>query len=376
MNETVGRRGFLGGLVAVGAFAATGCSYLSGNGWDHRVAQLSVPLTRPPGGARRIGAAVRPEHLVAGTAMAALVSRQCDFLVPEFHGQWSAVEWERGKPWYGNLDAIAAFARAQRKSVRGHALIWEKMTPKWARAAMLEERDWRIVETHFASLLPRFADTDEWIVVNECIDTENGEQNLQRNSFQQAFGNGYVARALETARELAPHARLLINDYSVEYSNPIDEARRTALLKLVERLRHDGTPLDGVGVQAHLELAKGPVAARSLAKFFDELQQMNVDIAITELDVLEDHRGAPIERRDARVADAVDRFMDVVNAQTGVSSLATWGLSDKDSWLQERAAATRSACACSPIDCAGMNRGLPYDGELMPKPMLSALTIA
>lgn len=333
-------------------------------------------MTSPEQHRRSFGAAVQPKHLKPGTEIASLVTRRCNFLVPEYHCQWSAIEWQRGNRWFGNLDPIVEFASNNFMKVRGHSLIWEQMTPDWARTAMLDDRDWGIVQTHFAAMLTRYDRTmSEWVVVNEPIDTEGGDQDMRRTSFQRAFGNTYVKRALETARAIAPHTRLILNEYGLEYDNPVDEARRSALLRLVEHLRHTGAPLDGVGIQAHLELAKGRLPVQKLERFFHDLAGLGVDISITELDVLEDDRSAPVAVRDQRVADGARAFLDLVLGQPGIRDIATWGLSDRDSWLQGRAAATKDASSCTPVDCVSMNRGLPYDGDLAPKPMLSTLMI-
>ena len=298
----------------------------------------------------------------------------CAILVPEYHGQWSAVEWRRGEPWYGNYDAIADFAAQHGQSVRGHALIWEQMTPDWAREELRDRSDWRTIERHFSNLLPRYRGRiGEWVVVNEMIDTEDGDQGMRRTSFQRAFGSDYVRRALETARTLDPDARLMINDYGVCHDNPVEEARRTQLLRLVERLKHDGVPLDMVGMQGHLELAKGPVAQRQVGRFLTDLAGMGVELAITELDVLEADRAQPLDRRDAQVTDAARALLDVALDQPALTSVVTWGLSDRHSWLQERAQETLAAQGCSPVDCDSLNRGLPYDGAMTVKPMRDVL---
>lgn len=319
---------------------------------------------------RQVGTAVRPDQLMAKAPLEGLIRRDCDLLIPEFHGQWSAVEWIEGQPYYGNYDAIADYARLTGKAVRGHSLIWQQMTPDWAQTRMTKERDWGVVRNHFASLLPRYrGKIGEWIVVNEMIDTEDGEDGLRRTSFQQAFGQDYVARALETAHELDPAARLMINDFSFVHDNPVDARRRARMIRLVEDLKARNVPLHMIGIQGHIELAKGAVAQAEVRSFLHELAQMDVTLAITELDVLEDDRAHIIERRDQRVADAAQSLIDVAMDEPALTSVATWGLSDRDSWLQERANETRSAQICSPVDCAGLNRGLPYDGALGPKPM-------
>lgn len=323
---------------------------------------------------RLLGAAVRPDQLLPGTLLESRIRRDCQLLVPEFHGQWSAIEWIRGRPYYDNCDAIVDYSRLTGKAVRGHSLLWEQMTPDWARHALKETRDWSIIRSHFADLLVRYRGRiREWVVVNEMLDTESGDGFLRRNCFQRAFGNDYVARALELAHELDPSAKLMINDYSLTQSNPVDSARRTAMLRLVEQLKMRDIPLDIVGIQGHLELAKGPLASKEFAAFLAELAGMNVKIAITELDVLEAARDLPVKVRDRQVADEVERFLEVACNQPAVTSIVTWGLRDSDSWLQDREHETRIAQSITPVDCERLNRGLPYDGHMRAKPMLRVI---
>lgn len=344
---------------------------MAGQAWAAGPVSRSA-LPAPSG--RLFGTAIQPAQLARGTPLETSIRRDCQLLVPEFHGQWSAVEWIRGQPYHGNYDAIVAYARTTGKEVRGHALIWEEMTPDWARREMTETRDWVTVKRHFATLLARYrGKIGEWIVVNEMIDTESDDRDLRRNSFQQAYGNDYIARALETAREIDSEAKLMINDYSLSQDNPVDAARRTAMLRLVESLKNRGVPIDSVGMQGHIELAKGPIAQKEVAAFMAELAAMGVDIGITELDVLEADRNISLERRDREVADAVQCLLEVACDQPAVKSIVTWGLSDRDSWLQDREHATRTAQICSPVDCLSLNRGLPYDGNMRPKPMRGVL---
>ncbi|MGE4429453.1 MAG: endo-1,4-beta-xylanase [Sphingobium sp.] len=340
----------------------------------------SAPSGHNPSPARRpghrFGAAVRPDQLVEEGPLLSVI-RQCDILVPEYHGQWSAVEWRRGDPWYGNYDAIVDFARDHGQMVRGHSLIWEQMTPDWARAEMVDKRDWKTVERHFASLLPRYSGRiAEWIVVNEMIDTEEGDQGIRRTSFQRAYGNDYVARALETARALDPEARLMINEYGVCHDNRTEEDRRTALLRLVERLKGRGVPLDMVGIQGHLELEKGLASQRRMADFLRDLADMGVGLALTEVDVLEKDRSLSLAERDGQVADAIGWLLDIAQQEPAMTSMVTWGLSDRHSWLQERSETTQAALACTPPDCANLNRGLPFDGEMRPKSLHTVLASA
>src|SRR6202022_1152846 len=48
--------------------------------------------------------------------------------------------------------------------------------------------------------------------------------------------------AYRAARDADPPARLVVNEYDVELDAPEHEARRVALLRLLERMRGSGTP--------------------------------------------------------------------------------------------------------------------------------------
>lgn len=375
MLESVSRRGMLTAMAAapMGLAMATAGTAEAVPTFFRGCGVVPSPTAEPAASQSLFGAAVRPDQLSDETPLLAAI-RGCGLLVPEYHGQWSAVEWRRGNPWYGNYDAILDFADKHGQQVRGHSLIWEQMTPDWAREEMTSGKDWKTIERHFATLLPRYSGRiREWIVVNEMIDTEHGDHGFRRTSFQRAYGNDYVRRALETARVLDPQATLMINDYSLLYDNPVDEARRNQMLRLVEGFRKSGTPLDMVGIQGHLELRKGRISQPRAARFMADLASMDVEVAITELDVLEDDLRRPIGERDRLVADAAQDLLDVVADQKAVGSVVTWGLSDKQSWLQDRLDATKAAQACTPVDCGKMNRGLPFDGEMRPKLMHAAL---
>lgn len=119
----------------------------------------------------------------------------------------------------------------------------------------------------------------------------------------------------------------MINDYALYHDNPVDEARRRALLKLVERLKAKGTPLDMVGIQGHLELAKGAIVQERLARLFRDLADTGVTLALTEVDVLEADRTLPLIERDARVAAAFNSLIEVARAEPAMTSITTWGLS-------------------------------------------------
>ena len=320
-------------------------------------------------GGRYFGTAARIGDIEADSALCAAVVRDCDYLTPEIHLKWDALEFARGELNFSPADDLLQFAQRHGQQLRGHTLLWEQSTPAWAKREILASRDWSLVAGHFDRVLSRYRGRiGEWDVVNEPIDTERGTDGLRATCFYRAFGPDYVERALREARALDPGARLLVNDYGFEYENPVDEARRTAFVNLLRRLKDAGAPLDGVGLQAHLDLAKGRIRPASIERFVHAIADLGLDVTITEFDVKERDDPASDHARDERVAEHAREYLDIVLAQPAVRGLVTWGLSDKYSWLSNSAAQAGAA--------PRLNRGLPYDDAFAPKRMYAAIADA
>jgi endo-1,4-beta-xylanase len=317
------------------------------------------------------GAAVRSDQLAQQPDLRAAILAECAYIVPEIELKWAAIEPAYGQLSFTGVDDLAQFALANRKRLRGHTLLWHLSVPAWADQALRTRSDWTLISRYFASVIPRYGDViDQWDVVNEPIDTGHRMDGLRENVFLAAFGPDYIRRALVEARTFAPHGKLMINDYGFEYDTTEQRSRRYLFLKLVDRLKNAGAPLDGVGLQSHLDLGNGSISQTSVATFLKELAALGLAIVVTELDVKEVDYAAPVDRRDRMVGDEVRRYLDVVLDQRAVSGVVTWGLSDRQSWLQVTPQDyARFPGAWSQGSGPGLNRGLPLDASLRRKPM-------
>ena len=312
---------------------------------------------------RGFGAAVNAGTLRTRSHGYRAVLGQCSSVTPEWSLKWDRLCPRPGRYDFHEADRIADFARGQGKRMRGHTLLWHLGMPRWADALLADTREWGHVRSYFHTVMPRYADVvDEWDVVNEPIEPNHGGNGLRQNQFYKAFGEAYIERALEAAKARAPRARMVINEYGLEYNSGYEGQRRLSLLRLLERLRSRGAPVDTVGLQAHLDLRKGNVYADGIYGMMRDIRGMGLKVAITELDVAEANTGLSIERRDALVADETRRYLDIVLQFNNVLGVSTWGLSDSHSWLRTQRSAS--------------NRGLPYDREWQAKPMHSAILTA
>lgn len=326
---------------------------------------------------RGFGAAVRADLLASDPAYAALFAAEAELLTPEWEGKWLALQPEEGKFDFSALNAIIAFAQANRQRVRGHALLWQEAIPPWVATALAEspERARAVMEAHFSTVLNTTrAHIRDWDVVNEPIANpagadvpQAGDNPMRETPWFRALGPDYVEIALRAARAQDATLRLTLNEYGIEEATPDAEEKRTRLLALLRRLLDRNCPLDALGIQAHLQMRK-PFDPAPFARFLEQVRAMDLAILITELDVREpDTLAADIPARDAAVAERVKLFLDAAIG-AGCRTVITWGLTDRNSWLGSEPGVARPDGVAT--------RGLPFDEALQRKPMWQAIASA
>src|SRR5215469_1800752 len=189
-----------------------------------------------------------------------LVRHEAGLVVAENEMKWQVMN--RGGPEeddYGPADTIANFASVNELVLRGHNLLWYHRTPNWYFDLADRQQQERAVIDHIQQLAGRYrGKIHSWDVVNEPIEPKDGRPGGLRNAvFFETLGPEYLDLAYHAARDADPKALLVVNEYDIELDAPEQEARRSALLHLLERMRRSGTPVDAVGIQAHLTAAGG-----------------------------------------------------------------------------------------------------------------------
>ena len=170
------------------------------------------------------------------------------------------------------------------------------------------------------------------------------------------------------AREHAPHAELVYNDYMSWGDGYVKH--RAGVLKLLAEFRKRGTPVQALGLQSHIgstedgkEPESGDAHVREWRRFLDEVTAMGYDLLITEFDVHDEHFPADFAARDAAVASLARTYLDLTLSYPRLRTLMTWGFADPASWLQDR----------FPRKDGLPKRCLPYDAKLQPKALRTAI---
>jgi endo-1,4-beta-xylanase len=321
------------------------------------------------------GTTISAQQVTGDPRFVDLVLQQAGLVVAENDMKWQVMNrGGRGNDDYGPADTVAAFAHENDLALRGHNLLWYHRTPNWFfDLDGRQEFESAIVE-RIRRLAGRYRGmVHSWDVVNEPVEPKDGRPDgLRTGVFLEMFGPDYLDLAYRTARETDPAARLVVNEYDVELDTPEQEARRMALLRVLERMQRSGTPVDAVGVQAHLSCAGGPpFSAVRLRRFLAELAGLGLTIQITELYVTDENAPSDEAVRDRLVADTYSRFLDAALDEPAVKVVVTWGLSDRHSWI------VRKETHESKWRADGLpSRPLPFDADLKPKPAFEAIAQA
>lgn len=301
---------------------------------------------------------------------AALLERDCGILVPENEFKWGRVRPDATRFDVSRFADMLDYAEAKGMAMRGHTLLWHKSQffPKW-----LNSHDFgtdprreaeRLLTTHIRTLCKLYGSRIvSFDVVNETIDEKTGLQ--RETSLSRAFGDAdaMVDLAFHTARQHAPKAELVYNDYmSWEGGN---EKHRAGVLRLLEGFRKRNVPVDALGVQSHIGVYGediGRLAAQQQGewrRFLDQVVAMGYRLLITEFDVNDKSLPSDAKIRDRAVAAYADAYLEIMFSYPQLRDVLVWGMCDKYGWLN----------GFSPRADRGYQRATPYDENFRPKPL-------
>jgi endo-1,4-beta-xylanase len=330
---------------------------------------------------RRFGSCVgftrrgEPGGTVQNPRYTDVLKTECGIVVPENEMKW---QWTRPAPDrfdFEPMDAVVRWATENDVAVRGHTLLWHRPQwfPEWLNnydygANPAREAERLLVE-HIRTVTERYNGViGSYDVVNEAIDHDTND--LMQTSMSRAMGGAEAVLdlAFHTAREAAPGAELVYNDYMSW--EPQHAAHCADVLRLLEGFRKRNVPVDAFGIQSHIEIYavdpasdNGPYREREWRKFLDEVVAMGYKLLITEFDVKDKALPGDIARRDERVADFTRRYFDLMLDYDALGDILAWGMVDKFSWLQ----------GFAPRDDKLEVRCAPYDSEYRAKPVREAL---
>src|SRR5580698_131169 len=338
---------------------------------------LSAQTLRQAGAPRAllIGAAAdasdaNPDPLTTDPLYASTLGTQYSMLEPENAMKWASIHPSQSTYNFAPGDQLVAFAQAHQMQTRGHNLCWEVYNPSWVNtlattatpatmSAVLQDHINTVV-THYQGQV--FA----WDVVNEAVsDSQTGTGTVMKDSiwYNQPgiglTGTGYVEQALQWAHAADPDALLFYNDYNIEQTGP----KFNAVYAMVKDFVSRGVPIDGVGIQMHIDTSGYPSSA-GLAQNIQMLAALKLQVHITEMDVRipVDSTGTATAANLQLQAQTYQRILTVCLENPGCTAFQTGGFTDLHSWI--------------PGSYPGFGAALPFDVSYQPKPAFTSIVNA
>ncbi|MDR0992296.1 MAG: endo-1,4-beta-xylanase [Ruminococcus sp.] len=328
-----------------------------------------------------VGTAINTADLVPDSEYLKTVLKHYSVFTTENEMKPENINPSEGNFNFDSADKFIAFGEENNVKLRGHTLVWHQQVPSWwfrgtgeGGAATSDELLSRMRE-YISTVMGRYkGQIYSWDVVNECISDSGAGLRRDAEGSKWATivgdldGDGnysdYIEQAFIAAREADPDALLILNDYSLEQ----DTTKLNSFYELAESMLKKGIPLDGVGIQAHIQIGwpSVPNFEKSIEKLA-ELKKYNPDlkILITELDVsifdwqdqsrTKDMTPGLEKQLAMRYADLFDMFRRQAD-KGNLDTVITWGFYDSMSWLNDYPVAGRT------------NAPLLFDREMFAKP--------
>lgn len=288
-----------------------------------------------------------------GDCEVATVKKNFNTISPENVLKWESIHPGDGRFNFEPADRYVEFGVKNKMFIVGHNLIWHNQTPAWVfqdqnGAPIGREALLRRMHDHIAAVVGRYKGRIRgWDVVNEAID-EDGS--LRQTPWLKIIGEDYLLKAYQFAHEADPEAELYYNEYGME-----NLPKRKGALALVRKLKEEGAPIAGVGIQGHYKMDwPRPSQVEDTINAFSAL---GLKVMITELDIsvlpsLTHSPTADINLRfelrpeenpysnslpaivqQALAARYAELFQVFVKHRKQVRRVTFWGVTDGDSWL-------------------------------------------
>ncbi|CDS51690.1 Endo-1,4-beta-xylanase A precursor [Polaromonas sp. CG9_12] len=292
------------------------------------------------GSGRRFGFAIDPGY-ANKEPVKSLLRQHAGVITAENAMKWRNIENVAGVSDYTRADWVADTAERLGAALRGHTLAWHQSTPAYLSTATREV--FAVAQTaHLQAMTARYRGRiHTWDVLNEVIDgDQKNKSGLRESVLSELWGEDRYPELFELARASDTRAKLAYNDYGMEQNEPWCERRRTAVLRMLEQWIKRKTPVDVMGLQAHLDVSRKFSATR-LSRFFDELRALGLGIQITELDVRDALQPGTVSDRDAATAALYKDFMDTCMGHAAVEMIVMWNVTDEESWVNRGVQAPR-----------------------------------
>ena len=278
----------------------------------------------------KIGAAVNTHTIETHSD---LLKKHFNSLTCENETKFQSLQKEENNFDFKDADKIVQFARDNHFAMRGHVFTWHNQTSEW----VFENADKEILlerlKTHMRVVGKRYEnDFYCWDCVNEAIE-DKSDILFRKSPWSEIIGEDFMDYAFRYAKEILPNTDLYYNDYN-ESLIP----KRDKIYDTVKSMLDRGVPIDGIGLQCHLNIYFPPIDL--IRSAIEKYAKLGLKLQITELDMSlfaaddESRRKKPskelLEKQAKQYGDLFAVFREYKDV---IDNVTLWGIADDITWL-------------------------------------------
>lgn len=260
---------------------------------------------------------------------------------------------------FKTMDRIVHYALANHMQIQAHHLVWgeEKWLPNWLKNGHYTPSQLlNIMHQDISTVVGRYkGKIKEWSVVNEAFTRQQHIDGLHDWWADNIGSTSYIDQAFIWAHQADPQAKLILNDFDNEHFNPVSDA----MYNYVKSAKARGVPIDGIGMQMHID-ATHPPDINEVIQNMRRFGQLGVSVYVTEFDVNMSAVPAPNNVRDNIEAQIYYNMMRACIEAGDCHSFSELGITDRETWYNYMGPSTADA------------RPLMFDSNFQPKPAFYA----
>jgi endo-1,4-beta-xylanase len=240
------------------------------------------------------------------------------------------------------MDEVVAYAQAHDMPIEAHHLLWgeDKWLPEWLKKGNYSELQLAsIMHDHITAVAGRYkGKIKQWSVVNEAFTRGQHVNGLSDWWADHTGGTSYIDSAFISARQTDPQAKLILNDFNNEQFNPVSDA----MYAYVKDARARGVPIDGIGMQMHIDGTHAPDKVEVIANM-QRFAALGIGVYVTEFDVNMSAVPADNNTKDKIAGGIYYNMMRACIESKVCHSFALLGITDKETWYNYMGPATVGA---------------------------------
>lgn len=276
----------------------------------------------------KIGAAFENQDLVK----ADLIKTHFNSMTCANAMKYGSLTREPGVYNFDRADSLLAFAKENNIAMHGHCLVWHNQTPDFIFENTTAEMLLETLRMHTRIVREHFGDLETFDALNEAIEDKSDEY-FRDTKWLRTIGNDYIGKIFRVIKEEMPNTELFYNDY-----NDCVPEKREKIVRMLKELIADGVPVDGMGLQFHVNVYEPSVD--EVKRSIEEYAALGLKLRISELDISVYHPGkeepqiAMTPEMTKLQAQKYGEYFKVFREYAKhIEAVTFWGVADSDSWL-------------------------------------------